>query len=74
MCYGGFGPPQVGRPDQPTSHRKSLEDNPIAPWDLRVGEFRVFYDIDRDDRIVAIVAIGQKSHNRLLIAGEEIEL
>src|SRR4051812_24427133 len=61
-------------PDQPTGHRKPLEDNPIAPWELRVGDFRVFYDVSRGDRVVVVVAVGQKSHNRLRIGGEEIEV
>jgi mRNA-degrading endonuclease RelE of RelBE toxin-antitoxin system len=62
------------QPDQTTQHRKLLEANPLAPWELRVGNFRVFYDVDRDDEKVAIVVIGQKLHNRLRIGGEEIEL
>jgi mRNA-degrading endonuclease RelE of RelBE toxin-antitoxin system len=51
-----------------------LEDNPLAPWELRVGDFRVFYDVDREGATVVVVAIGQKSHNRLRIGDEEIEL
>ena len=62
------------QPDQPTTHRKPLENNPIAPWELRARDFRVFYDISLDDHVVSIVAVGQKSHNRLLIGGEEIAL
>ena len=62
------------QPDQPTGHRKLLEENSVAPWELRVGDFRVFYDLNRDDRVVAIVAVGQTFHNRLRIGGEEIEL
>lgn len=57
-----------------TQHRKLLEDNPLAPWELRVGNFRVFYDVDREGEKVAIIGIGQKLHNRLRIGGEEIEL
>jgi mRNA-degrading endonuclease RelE of RelBE toxin-antitoxin system len=30
------------QPDQPTTHRKPLEDNPIAPCELRIGNIRVF--------------------------------
>ena len=62
------------QPDQPTPHRKLLQDNPLAPWELRVGDFRVFYDIDREGETVVVVAIGQKTHDRLQIGGEEIEL
>ena len=62
------------QPDQTTQHRKLLEDNLLAPWELRVGDFRIFYDVDREDELVVIVAIGQKLHNQLRIGGEEIEL
>jgi mRNA-degrading endonuclease RelE of RelBE toxin-antitoxin system len=62
------------QPDQPPARRKPLEDNPIAPWKLRVGDFRVFYDINHHDQVVAVVAVGQKVHNRLRIGGMEIDL
>jgi mRNA-degrading endonuclease RelE of RelBE toxin-antitoxin system len=62
------------QPDQVTNHRKPLEENELAPWELRVGDFRVFYDVNIDDQVVEIVAVGQKVHNRLRIGGEEIEL
>jgi mRNA-degrading endonuclease RelE of RelBE toxin-antitoxin system len=62
------------QPDQPTPHRKLLEESPLAPWELRVGDFRVFYDIDREGETVVVVAIGQKTHDRLRIGGQEIEL
>ncbi len=61
-------------PDHPTGRRKKLADDAFAPWELRVGDFRVFYDVRRQDEIVVVVAIGQKTHNRLSVGGEEIEL
>ena len=64
----------VHQPDQTTLHRKLLEDNLLAPWELRVGNFRIFYDVDRESEMVVIIAVGQKLHNRLRIGGEEIEL
>jgi len=62
------------QPDQATKNRKRLQDNPLAPWELRVGRFRVFYDIDSENLEVIVVAIGQKTHNILRIGDEEIEL
>jgi mRNA-degrading endonuclease RelE of RelBE toxin-antitoxin system len=62
------------QPDQPTRNRKPLADNPVAPWELRVGDFRVFYDVSPGEERVVVVAVGQKSHNTLRIGGEEIEL
>jgi mRNA interferase RelE/StbE len=62
------------QPDKRTRNRKLLEENPLAPWELRVGPFRVFYDIMGDEATVLIMAIGRKIHNVLLIGGEEIQL
>ena len=64
----------IDQPDKPTRNRKRLEDNKLAPWELRVGNFRVFYDVDSKEKLVVIVAIGQKSHNKLRIGEEEIQL
>jgi len=62
------------QPDLPTQHRKKLQDNPLAPWELRVGDYRVFYDVSPKSGTVIIVAVGLKDHNRLWIGGEEIDL
>ena len=61
-------------PDRVTRNRKRLEDNPLAPWELRVGRFHVFYDIDLDKQQVVVVAVGEKIHNVLRIGDEEIQL
>jgi hypothetical protein len=48
-----------------------------ATWEIRFGpdnRFRVLYGIDEERRQVQIQAIGVKEGNRLLIAGEEVEL
>jgi mRNA-degrading endonuclease RelE of RelBE toxin-antitoxin system len=62
------------QPEVPTRHRKALRENPLADWELRVGEYRVFYDIGGDPSIVTILAIGVKSHNSLQIDGKEFQL
>lgn len=61
-------------PSTPTRHRKQLHPNSLAGWELRIGDHRMFYDIDLDESLVAIIAVGVKRHDKLLIAGEEIEL
>lgn len=61
-------------PDIETRRRKPLRPNPLFPWELRLGNLRVFYDVDAETEYVIILAIGRKVRNRLLIAGEEIEL
>ena len=58
-----------------TKQRKPLRPNPLAPWDLRVGNFRVFYEVVADEPdTVRILAVGQKRGSKLYIGGQEIEL
>jgi mRNA-degrading endonuclease RelE of RelBE toxin-antitoxin system len=57
-----------------TRRRKKLRDNPVASWELRIGKYRVFYEIDGMSRKVTIIAIGHKDHNALFIRGKEVQL
>jgi mRNA-degrading endonuclease RelE of RelBE toxin-antitoxin system len=58
-----------------TRNRKPLRPNPVAPWELRIGNLRVFYEvIPGDPDVVRIVAVGKKEGNVVRIAGKEIEL
>jgi mRNA interferase RelE/StbE len=56
-----------------SQHRKKLRPNPLAPWELRIGQYRVFYEV-ADVTAVKIVAIGYKEHNDLFIRGQRVEL
>ena len=60
-------------PDVETRNRKRLRPNQTAEWELRVGNFRVFYDVATVVRIVSIDAIGLKIGNRLYFRGKEKE-
>jgi mRNA-degrading endonuclease RelE of RelBE toxin-antitoxin system len=59
-----------------TKNRKPLKQSILnADWEIRFGpnnRFRVLYRVDRNQRIVYILAIGEKVHNRLKIGNEEI--
>jgi mRNA-degrading endonuclease RelE of RelBE toxin-antitoxin system len=58
-----------------TRHRKPLRPNPIAPWELRVGQLRVFYDVSEGPpATVRILAVGVKDRNIVRIGKEEIQL
>ncbi len=58
-----------------TRNRKPLRPNPIAPWELRVGKLRVFYEVDPGGpAVVRVLAVGRKERNILWIAGREIKL
>ena len=66
-------------PVNETRNRKPLQ-RPVefgATWEIRFGpnnRFRIFYDVDKAEHIVTILAIGVKDQNCLTIGGEEIEL
>ena len=62
------------QPLNETKNRKSLRDNPIASWELRIGKFRVFYEVNEPAELVGIVSVGHKVHNVLLIRGNEVRL
>lgn len=62
------------RPTQETRNRKKLRPNPIAEWDLRIGQFRAFYNVDEEAQTVSIEAIGFKVGNVLFIRNERREL
>ena len=65
----------VYEPLAETRNRKPLRPNPIAPWELRVGNLRVFYDVVAEEpKTVCILAIGEKKGNKLFIAGKEVQL
>jgi mRNA-degrading endonuclease RelE of RelBE toxin-antitoxin system len=62
------------QPDLLTRNRKQMKPNPLAIWELRIGIFRVYYDIDKQDNIVDIRAIGIKKGNQVIIGGKPINL
>ena len=57
-----------------TRNRKKLRPNNVAEYELRIGKFRVFYDVDEPVKIVKIEAIGYKEGSRLFIHGKEYVL
>ncbi len=58
-----------------TRNRKPLRPNPVAPWELRVGTLRVFYDVSEGPvPTVRVLAVGVKDRNVLRIGGQEIRL
>lgn len=57
-----------------TRLRKPLRPNNLSAWELRVSDFRVFYDVEEDEKVVLIKAVGYKKHNVLYIRGRRFEL
>ena len=57
------------QPTQETQNKKLLPglkppwDQELPVWELRVGEYRVFYDVDDSERLVTMRAIHRKLHH-----------
>jgi mRNA-degrading endonuclease RelE of RelBE toxin-antitoxin system len=65
----------VHEPLKETRNRKPLRPNPIAPWELRVGELRVFYEVvGSTTGVVRVLAVGRKHRDVLTIGGKEMTL
>lgn len=69
-------------PEVETRNRKRMRPNNLATWELRIGDLRVFYEIEPLPPAgekpalltVVILAVGLKQGNRLWIGDEEVEL
>ncbi|WP_242020588.1 hypothetical protein [Microcoleus sp. FACHB-1515] len=61
-----------------TRNRKPMRSNPLASWELRIANLRVYYDVveevDPPLQIVRIRAISVKERNKIFIGGEEVDL
>lgn len=63
------------QPTVETRNRKPMRPNPIAPWELRIGNLRVYYDIEDDpEYVVYIRAVGIKDRNNVRIGKKVIKL
>ena len=52
-----------------------MRPNPIAPWELRIGNLRVYYDVqEKPERVVHVRAVGIKLRKRVHIGREVIDL
>lgn len=57
------------QPSTPTKAIKRLRPNPLAEFELRVGDLRALYNIETDKVVVLIV--GRKVGNKLIVEDEE---
>ena len=65
----------LNQPAVETRNRKPMRPNPIAPWELRIGDVRVYYEVsDESLPTVTILAVGIKERDRVRIGGEGIKL
>ena len=61
-------------PHVETRNRKRLRPNRTSEWEVRIGKYRVFYDVRQTERIVEVKVIGEKGGNMVVVRGEEYEL
>jgi mRNA-degrading endonuclease RelE of RelBE toxin-antitoxin system len=61
-------------PATPTRNRKLLRANATAPWELRIGSVRVYFEVQEALALVTVRAIGVKVRERVLIGGVEVDL
>lgn len=65
----------IFRPTVETRNRKPMRPNPVAPWELRIGGLRVYYDVEEEPgSVVYVRAVGIKQRTRVRIGREVIEL
>jgi mRNA-degrading endonuclease RelE of RelBE toxin-antitoxin system len=59
------------QPTVETRNRKPMRPNPVAPWELRIGHLRVYFEVEEEPHpVVRIRAIGVKERNVVRIGGE----
>ena len=62
-------------PTVETRNRKFMRPNPVAPWELRLGALRVYFDVVREpEPVVSVLAVGVKERNAVRIGKAVIEL
>lgn len=75
MVFDGVDEQLAHQPTVETRNRKPMRPNPLAPWELRIGDLRVYYDVQEEpQKVVTVLAVGIKVGNRVVIGGEEVEL
>ena len=58
-----------------TRNRKPMRSNPLAPWELRLGKLRVYFDIvSEPEPVVVVLAVGVKERNTTRLGKTVIEL
>lgn len=58
-------------PATETRNRKRMRLNPVAEWELRIGRFRVLYNVEEEVKIVSIEAVGIKIGSNLVFRGKK---
>ena len=60
-------------PTKETTNRKPCqrEPNQVSDWELRIGVYRIYYNVDQVVQVVAIEQIGEKPNNTIFFRGKK---
>jgi mRNA-degrading endonuclease RelE of RelBE toxin-antitoxin system len=62
-------------PNVETRNRKPMRPNPVAAWELRLGNLRVYFDVVIEpEPVVVVLAVGVKQRNAVRIGKAVIDL
>jgi mRNA-degrading endonuclease RelE of RelBE toxin-antitoxin system len=63
------------QPAVETRNRKPMRPNPLAPWELRLGDLRVYYRVQESPaKRVQVAAVGIKRRQQVWIGGKRADL
>jgi mRNA-degrading endonuclease RelE of RelBE toxin-antitoxin system len=75
LVFDGIEQHLAHQPALETRNRKPMRPNPLATWELRLGDLRVYYRIvDEPKKIVQVAAVGVKKREQIWIGGEKVDL
>jgi mRNA-degrading endonuclease RelE of RelBE toxin-antitoxin system len=46
----------------------------LGGWEIRSGDWRIFYDVIVEAKQAVVTAIGKKMRERLMVEGKEFEV
>ena len=75
IVFDGIEQHLTHQPALETRNRKPMRPNPLAAWELRLGDLRVYYRfVDEPNKIVQIAAVGVKKREQIWVGGEKVDL
>lgn len=69
IILAGIGEQLRHQPTLVTANRFRRDPPDISAWELRIGVFRVYYNIEENVYIVCVERIGEKPNNEVYFRG-----
>jgi mRNA-degrading endonuclease RelE of RelBE toxin-antitoxin system len=74
LVVGTIDDQLADEPTVETRNRKQMWPHSLAPWELRIGDLRVYYNVEALEAAVVVVDIGVKRRERVYVGGKVIDL